>query len=197
MAPGTAAVTEMAAIYLARRGMKLAELADLRLDVEVAVTDLAAARIDDEGIAGLHEALAREGAADETGQGATVHDLHAAVAAAAHNRVLQLVALVLIRLSRLPPAGRPAPRARRQVSAEVHRTHQDIAACDRGRRPRAGSSSHAPAPRRAGRPHAVKAAAGAMRASPTHHLWTSRSAPVMERPAGARLGRSPELFCCS
>ena len=39
-----------------------------------------------------------------------VHDLHAAVAAAAHNRVLDLVALVLIRLSRLHQIERLAPK---------------------------------------------------------------------------------------
>jgi DNA-binding FadR family transcriptional regulator len=126
MSPNTGAVTEAAAIYLARRGMKLAELADLRLGVEVALTDLAAARIDDEGTAGLNEAIAEEldAEGDRTG---TVHDLHAAIAAAAHNRVLQLVALVLIRLSRLPPVERLAPKGRKQMSAEMLRTHQDIA----------------------------------------------------------------------
>ena len=48
MAPSTNAVTEVAAIYLARRGMQLAELAEMRTGVEVAITDLAAERIDDE-----------------------------------------------------------------------------------------------------------------------------------------------------
>ena len=53
MAPSTNAVTEMAAIYLARRGMRLGEPAELRTGVEVAITDLAAERIDDDGVAGL------------------------------------------------------------------------------------------------------------------------------------------------
>jgi len=56
-----------------------------------------------------------------------VHDLHAAVAAAAHNRVLQLVALVLIRLSRLHQIERLAPKAQKQITAEVLRTHEGIA----------------------------------------------------------------------
>ncbi len=60
MAPSANAVTEVAAIYLVRRGMQLADLAELRTGVEVAITDLAAARIDDVGTAGLDEALARE-----------------------------------------------------------------------------------------------------------------------------------------
>jgi len=127
MAPSANAVTEVAAIYLARRGMKLTELAELRTGVEVAITDLAAERIDDEGVAGLHEALLREEHGTDAEQAEVVHDLHAAVAAAAQNRVLQLVALVLIRLSRLHQIERLAPKARGQIRAEVLRTHEGIA----------------------------------------------------------------------
>ena len=127
MAPSANAVTEMAAIYLARRGMQLAELAELRTGVEVAITDLAAERIDDVGTAGLQEALAREEHATDAERAEAVHDLHAAVAAAAHNRVLQLVALVLIRLSRLHQIERLAPKAQKQITAEVLRTHEGIA----------------------------------------------------------------------
>jgi DNA-binding FadR family transcriptional regulator len=127
MAPSANAVTEVAAIYLARHGMKLSELAELRTGVEVAITDLAAARIDDLGTAGLEEALAREEHATDTERVEAVHDLHAAVAAAAQNRVLQLVALVLIRLSRLHQIERLAPKAQKQITAEVLRTHEGIA----------------------------------------------------------------------
>ena len=56
-----------------------------------------------------------------------MHDLHAAVATAAHNRALHLVALVLIRLSRLHQIERLAPRARKQIAAEVLHTHEGIA----------------------------------------------------------------------
>ena len=80
MAPSANAVTEVAAIYLVRRGMQLADLAELRTGVEVAITDLAAARIDDVGTAGLDEALAREANATDAERVEAVHDLHAAVA---------------------------------------------------------------------------------------------------------------------
>ena len=53
--------------------------------------------------------------------------LRPAVAAAAKNRVLNLVALVLIRLSRLHQSERLAPKARKQIRAEVLRTHEGIA----------------------------------------------------------------------
>ncbi len=127
MAPSANAVTEVAAIYLARRGMQLAELAELRTGVEVAITDLAAARIDEVGTAGLDEALTREEHATDAERVEAVHDLHAAIAAAAQNRVLHLVALVLIRLSRLHQIERLAPNAQKQIRAEVLRTHEGIA----------------------------------------------------------------------
>ena len=127
MAPSANAVIEVAAIYLARRGMKLAELAELRTGVEVAIADLAAERVDEESAIGLQEALLREEGATEAERAESVHDLHAAVAAAAKNRVLSLVALVLIRLSRLQQIERLAPKARKQIRAEVLRTHEGIA----------------------------------------------------------------------
>ncbi len=49
------------------------------------------------------------------------------MAAAAGNRVLELVALVLIRLGRLHQIERLAPRARKQVRADVLRAHAGIA----------------------------------------------------------------------
>jgi DNA-binding FadR family transcriptional regulator len=127
MAPSADAVTEVAAIYLARRGMRLAELAEMRTGVEVALADLAADRIDEAGSAGLQDALRREEHATDAERVEAVHDLHAAVAAAAQNRVLNLVALVLIRLSRLHQIERLAPKTQREIQAEVLRTHIGIA----------------------------------------------------------------------
>ena len=99
----------------------------MRTGVEVAITDLAAERIDEAGIAGLHDALSREEHATDAERVEAVHDLHAAVAAAAQNRVLNLVALVLIRLSRLHQIERLAPKMQRQIQAEVLTTHTGIA----------------------------------------------------------------------
>jgi DNA-binding FadR family transcriptional regulator len=128
MAPSANAVTDTAAIYLARRGMTLADLAELRTGVEVAISDLAAQRIDHEGTGGMRDALISEESATDVELVEAVHDLHAAVAVAAHNRVLELVALVLIRLSRLHQIERLAPKTRNQIKAEVLRTHEGIAA---------------------------------------------------------------------
>ena len=93
----------------------------------MAITDLAAERIDGDGVAGMEEALTREEHATDAERAEAVHDLHAAVAAAAQNRVLLLVALVLIRLSRLHQIERLAPKARKQIRTEVLRTHEGIA----------------------------------------------------------------------
>jgi len=126
--PSASAVTEVVAIYLARRGMRLAGLAEMRAGVEVALAELAAGRIDGGGAARLGEVIERERAAGHGEYAEVVHDLHAAVAGAARSRVLELVALVLIRLSRLHQIERLVPGARRQFAAEVTRAHEGIAA---------------------------------------------------------------------
>jgi DNA-binding FadR family transcriptional regulator len=126
--PSASAVTDVAAIYLARRGMRLADLAELRTGVEVAIAGLAASRISDSGADRVRKALEREETSPPDEHPEVVHDLHAAVAAAAGNRVLELVARVFIRLSRLYQIERLAPRARKQIRAEVHRAHEGIAA---------------------------------------------------------------------
>ena len=130
MAPSADAVTETAAIYLARHGMQLSELAELRTGVEVATAGLAAQRIDAEGAELLRRALVREQNGTDAAWAAgveSVDDLHRAVAATAHNRALDLVALVLIRLSPLHQLERPAPKDPPRVSAEVLRAHEGIA----------------------------------------------------------------------
>ncbi|HUC25545.1 MAG TPA: FCD domain-containing protein, partial [Streptosporangiaceae bacterium] len=124
--PSAAAVTDVTAIYLARHGMRLADLAEVRTGVEVEIAGLAAARIDADGVARMTDALESE--AKAPAEAAVVHGLHAAAAAAGGNRVLELMALVFIRLSRLYQIERLAPKARKEISAEVLRTHEGIAA---------------------------------------------------------------------
>jgi DNA-binding FadR family transcriptional regulator len=126
--PSAAAVSEIAAIYLARHGLRLSDLAEVRTGVEVAITGLAAARIDAEGALAIKNALDREAKTPQDEQPDVVHDLHAAVAAAGGNRVLELIALVFIRLSLIYQIERLASGAREQISAEVLRAHEGIAA---------------------------------------------------------------------
>lgn len=127
--PDPAAVTDIAAIFLARRGMQKAELVQLRIDIEVAIVGLAAERIDADGAALIDEALARESTSTDAAERiAVVHDLHVAVAAVAQNRVLELVALVLIRLSRLQQFERQPRDSQLRAHFQVIRAHEAIAA---------------------------------------------------------------------
>jgi len=126
--PSAAAVSEVAAIYLARRGMRLSDLAEVRTGVEIAIAGLAAARIDADGAVAIKDALDREANTPADERPDVVHDLHAAVAAAAGNRVLELIALVLIRLSLIYQIERLASGASEQISAEALRAHEGIAA---------------------------------------------------------------------
>jgi DNA-binding FadR family transcriptional regulator len=125
--PSAAPVIDMVAVYLARRGLRLADFIELRIELELALVDLAVERIDADGTARLDDALSRELDARDADMAEAVHDLHAVTAAIARNRVLELVSLVLIRLSRLHHIEKLAPRAREQVRQDVHRTHEGIA----------------------------------------------------------------------
>jgi DNA-binding FadR family transcriptional regulator len=125
--PSVGAVSDVTAILLARRGMRLEQLSDLRTDLETAIVDLAVKRLDAAGRTRILDALEREASGTERERARVVYDLHAAIAAAASNRVLELVALVLIRLSRLYQIERLAPRDVHRIQAEIHRTHAAIA----------------------------------------------------------------------
>jgi DNA-binding FadR family transcriptional regulator len=131
-APSAAAVTDVVALYLARREMRLPDLADLRVGVESALVDLAVARLDDAGADQLADALDRETAAFDEGRSEIVHDLHAVVAGLSGNRVLELVALVLIRLCRIYQIERLPTSRRKEIRREVHQTHEGIADAMRG-----------------------------------------------------------------
>ena len=127
MEPSVDAVTDVAAIYLARRRMELAQLSELRTAVETTIVELAVERVDEEGRARIKQALEREATSSEEERAQAVHDLHAALAGAASNRVLELIALVLIRLSRVYQVEKLAPKAIDRIRAEVMRTHAAIA----------------------------------------------------------------------
>ena len=126
-APSAAAVTDMVAIYLAYRGMNLSEIMELRIGVEVALVDLAVDRMDEGGAARLQAALDHEAEVTDVERAEAVHDLHAAIAALSQNRVLALVALVMIRLSRLYQIEKLAEKQRKKINDEVLRTHEKIA----------------------------------------------------------------------
>ena len=124
--PSADGVTEIAAIYLARRGVQLASLGELRTNVEVALAGLAAERIDAAGVTVLRDAISQEQAADGDEHHEAAGDLHAAVALIARSRVLELVALVLVRLSRLAGIEQLAGQARTDAHADMLGAHEGI-----------------------------------------------------------------------
>jgi DNA-binding FadR family transcriptional regulator len=130
--PSAGAVTDIAAIYLARGGIRPDSLSESRTGVEVALVGLAAERIDPAGAARLREAIDSEPAADAPEQDGIAGDLHAAIARTARSRVLELVALVLIRLSRLHGIEQLTMQARRQAHADMLQAHEDIALAVQG-----------------------------------------------------------------
>lgn len=122
--PDVAAVTDVVAIYLARRRMRPAELAELRTRLELHLLDLVAERPDGTGPELIAASVAGEleGRDDER-----LGDLHEVLAAHAGNRALQLLALVLIRLSRVQVGTDLDGAARTALRRAVHEEHAAIA----------------------------------------------------------------------
>jgi DNA-binding FadR family transcriptional regulator len=126
-APSVDAVTDVVAVYLARHGLLVADLVDLRNRLELVLVELATERIDEGGAARLRDALEQEKSASDAELAEAGYDLHGVIAALAGNRALELVTLVLIRLTRLHQIDRLSDAVRQKVKDEVPRTHEGIA----------------------------------------------------------------------
>jgi DNA-binding FadR family transcriptional regulator len=135
--PGVAAVTDAVALQVDRTGIEPRHLFEVRGAVEMAVLDRAMADPGDDGVARLRAAVAAERdmaagdvAADRdvtAGDVALGHDVHSALAAVAGNPVLELLTLVLVRLTLLrvaAPVGAAAPGP--DVAHELVDVHQGI-----------------------------------------------------------------------
>ena len=105
-------------------GVDVRHLTEVRIGVELALIDLLVDRISKERAGHLRSALHAE-AESEDAFIRTAHDLHATIASLAGNRALELVELVLIRLTRLHQVERN-PRAQRKIKPEVYRAHAAI-----------------------------------------------------------------------
>jgi DNA-binding FadR family transcriptional regulator len=129
-APSGRAVSDVVAVYLARRDISMADLVELRIRVELAQVELAIARAHDHDVGNeseLHHALAHEDrlSLGEFADGG--HDLHAVIAGLAGNRALELVSLVLIRLMRLHQVEQVTDEERAVAAVEVSKAHGAIA----------------------------------------------------------------------
>jgi DNA-binding FadR family transcriptional regulator len=132
-APSVRGVSDVVAVYLARRDISLDDLVELRIRVELALVDLAVARTDGaESEAELHDALEQERKLSITEFADGGHDLHAVIARMAGNRALELVLLVLLRLMRLHQVEKVTDEERAAAALEVSKAHRAIAAAITG-----------------------------------------------------------------
>jgi DNA-binding FadR family transcriptional regulator len=127
LAPSIDAVTNVVALFLERHGISVADVFELRMGVELAIVDVVIDKMNASGAKCLHEALQQEVAAADQDFTIAVHDLHETIASISGNRVLELVSLVLIRLSHLHEASVLSSRDRRKLGTEVTRTHGALA----------------------------------------------------------------------
>jgi DNA-binding FadR family transcriptional regulator len=119
------AMCELVALHLERHAVEPSHLAELRVGIELAIVDLVIDRWTSESAGRLHDALLAEQAATKDQMVEVVHDLHAVMAALSGNRVLELLARTLIRLSRAHRGG-GSSRLTKAMREEIHRTHAGI-----------------------------------------------------------------------
>ncbi len=127
--PSAAAITEIAANYLRRRGVTHVQVAEVRVGIELAMIERLAARSSAADAGLLRDALGAEASlgpayAFERGQ-----DLHGVLGSLAGNRALTLIHRVLLRLAgalfeRSSPSGTGRPGA--EQLAEVELAHRGI-----------------------------------------------------------------------
>jgi DNA-binding FadR family transcriptional regulator len=120
------AVTGAVALYLESQGIRKADVFEIRVGVELAVVDLVVARVDRNFEIELLEGLEWELEAPDEEYTAAAHDLHVALAALSGNHSLELLSVVLIRLSHMHERGKLSGPPRRELGTEVNRTHRAI-----------------------------------------------------------------------
>ncbi len=127
-APSVRGVSDVVAVYLARRDISMTDLVELRIRVELALVELAITRADGaQSETELHDALDHERELSVAAFADGGHDLHAVIAAQAGNRALELVLLVLLRLMRLHQVEAVSDEERAVAALEVSKTHGAIA----------------------------------------------------------------------
>jgi DNA-binding FadR family transcriptional regulator len=124
-APGIDATADAVTIYLERRAIRPEHLFEVRSIIELKVLDRVIESLDDEMIRRLAEAHEVEEQASPETFPVYGHDLHVVLGELSGNRVLALLADVVVRLSRshsAAPDGAPA----RLPTEDVVRTHERI-----------------------------------------------------------------------
>lgn len=99
-APGIDATTDAVALHLDRKGIQAEHLFEVRRIVEMAVLNRVVDHLDDQMVNELETVLEVERTASAEEFPIVGHDLHVVLASLSGNRVLELIADVLVRLSR-------------------------------------------------------------------------------------------------
>jgi DNA-binding FadR family transcriptional regulator len=131
--PGIEAVTDAVALHVDRRGIRPRDLFEVRGAVEMAVLDRVMVGLDDDDLVRLRDELEVERSATNEEFAVVGHDLHNVLAEVGGNRVLELLTLVLTRLTRIHlavPVHEADPRATRGVVAVHERIVDAMAAGD-------------------------------------------------------------------
>ncbi len=126
--PTASATTDAVALYLEHRGIRVSDLFEVRAVVELAMLDLVVERLDDEGVERLRGMLSADRQAGDEPFTEDARDLHAVLASLSGNRVLELLALVLFRLTRLHSSGNRRKSVKTAVMGEAQASHDGIVA---------------------------------------------------------------------
>ena len=125
--PGADPIADAVTLYLEYQGVTPADLYETRAALELAVVELAVARLDESGVAALRASLQAE--RDDRGHDLNEisHALHLVVADLGGNRLLVLLLQILIRLSarHTPPLVDGGP-SRAELAVAVQRAHAAI-----------------------------------------------------------------------
>ncbi len=126
--PGVEPIAEAMTLYLEYQGVTPAHLYEARVGLELATVDLAAARLDDAGVAALHASLGAEQDGSDDDLNRISHELHMVIAELAGNRLVLLFLRILIRLSARHTVPAPAGNelSLPEIAEQVHRTHGAI-----------------------------------------------------------------------
>jgi DNA-binding FadR family transcriptional regulator len=124
--PGVAATTEAVALHLHRLAITPAQLFEVRTAVEIAVLDRGVGRLDDDDVTSLRDALEAERSATVDELRDLAHGVHSVLAGTSGNRVLELLSLVLLRLTRIHQGPEPRRKIAPGTANTLAQVHERI-----------------------------------------------------------------------